>query len=414
MFLGMLLGATSLAVLSDKYGRRKVIIGGVICTCLFGILSGFAPNLGWMCFFRFGVGFFMTVGSVAFTLFAELIPTEKDPMDSNKKRSSSNLLTRGKLLILQGIFWSCGALFNVFLAWIVLSFLDWRWYLVLSSVPLMLASIGSFYIPESPHWLIVSGQYEEATNLLRAIAETNGSANRLPNGWMLQQLENNKIENNKRGNICNLFASKRRDTTIILNVIYSCCVFAYYGISFISVRYFDRLDEIEKNGTAIYWEMLITTFAEIPALIFGILLIDRLGRRGLMNVAFFAFSICSYVLVIHKFQRIRDLGIALVFTGRMFINLGFTGLAIYFVEYYPTYIRATALGLAISLGRFAGIVTTFTAESMSITLGLYLYGTSGLIAFIASILIARDTMNKRLDVHDKSFQHLPDTQLQGV
>merc|ERR1712129_199242 len=119
---------------------------------------------------------------------------------------------------------------------------------------------------------------------------------------------------------------------------------------------------------------------------------DRLGRRGIMLCAFFAYALCSYVLVIHRLQRMRELGIFFLFTGRMFINLGFTGLAIYFVEYYPTYIRATALGLAISIGRFAGIVTTFTAEAMSIALGLYLYGCAGLVAFIASVLLARDTM----------------------
>lgn len=405
VFIGMLLGATSLAVLSDKYGRKKIITVGTLSTAIFGVLSGLAPNLGWMVLFRFGVGFFMTAGCVAYTLFAEFIPTEKDPYLKYKNSNLTNpnrlkgVMTRGKLLITQGVFWSAGALFSVFLAWITLKYLDWRWYLILSSVPLWFAFVGTFFMFESPHYLNISekpGDREEAIKLIKRIADYNEVS--LPSQWKLTT--DNVKTRDERGQICVLFSdseeTKFRDTTVLLYIIYSCCVFSYYGISFISVRYFDMLDELYHLDTELYWEMTITTFAEVPALLLGILLIDKLGRRGVMNTAFLLFSISCYLLVVKQLQEIRILGIALVFIARMWINLGFIGLGIYFVEFYPTYIRATALGMAISLGRFAGIITTFTAESMSITLGLYLYGCGGLVAFIASILIQYDTTKKSI------------------
>ena len=406
VFIGMLLGATSLATLSDKYGRKPIITIGTTSTAIFGVLSGIAPNLGWMVFFRFGVGFFMTAGCVAYTLFAEFIPTENDPYQNIKhpernlknKHRIKGFVTRGKLLILQGVFWSAGALFSVFLAWITLKYLDWRWYLILSSIPLWFASIGTLFIPESPHYLFIISQdessREKCKNLLNRIQKYNNPLYNLPIEW---ELGGGIVsDRSKRGNWCSLCNVKYRDTTILLYIIYSCCVFSYYGISFISVRYFDMLDELYNLDTELYWEMTITTFAEVPALLFGILLIDRIGRRGVMNIAFILFSISCYLLVIHELQQIRILGIAFVFIARMWINLGFIGLGIYFVEFYPTFIRATALGMAISLGRFAGIITTFTAESMSITLGLYLYGCGGLIAFISSILIKTDTNKKMI------------------
>ena len=40
VFIGMLLGATSLASLSDKYGRKKIITIGTVSTAIFGVLSG--------------------------------------------------------------------------------------------------------------------------------------------------------------------------------------------------------------------------------------------------------------------------------------------------------------------------------------------------------------------------------------
>ena len=40
VFIGMLFGATTLATLSDKYGRKVVIVWGTLGTAIFGVLSG--------------------------------------------------------------------------------------------------------------------------------------------------------------------------------------------------------------------------------------------------------------------------------------------------------------------------------------------------------------------------------------
>ena len=258
----------------------------------------------------------MTTGCVAYTLFAEFLPSKSDDQSTDDHIYSGWLscdcfTTRGKFLIVQGVFWSSGALFSVFLAWVTLYYLNWRWYLIFSAVPLMFATIGAMFINESPHFLVVSNQYPRAVKLLKEIAEYNGAT--LPPGKLeptaqisehcrstssIQHIEPNlyqtrqssinstisdavipvediiqsvKDENrSKRGNVCGVFTKKYRDTTILLYIIYSCCVFAYYGISFISVRYFDYLDNVYKLDTELYWEMTLTTASEIPALILGL------------------------------------------------------------------------------------------------------------------------------------------------
>lgn len=293
-------------------------------------------------------------------------------------------LNRGELLVIQGIFWSAGALFSVLLAWITLKYLDWHWYLFLSSVPLWFASVGVLFLPQSPAFLIADNRMDEAMDVIQQIAKYNGYA--VPEGVTLR-----RDPKPNKGKISELWSKEYRDTTILLFFIYSMCVFSYYGWAFISVRYFAALDALYRVEKDLYWEMCLTTASEIPALGFGLLLINRLGRRGMMNLAFFLFAVTTYLLVVHEIQRIRWLGIALVFTARMWINLGFIGMGIYFVEFYRTEIRATAMGAAISVGRIMGIITTFTAESLPITLGLYLYGCSGLVAFMASILIEHDS-----------------------
>lgn len=61
-----------------------------------------------------------------------------------------------------------------------------------------------------------------------------------------------------------------------------------------------------------------------------------------------------------------------------------------------TIFRATALGGAIALGRTAGISTTFAAEDMNITLGMWLYGCTGIVAFMASLLLPVDTTGRAM------------------
>ena len=233
-------------------------------------------NIWWMLFFRFGVGFFMTTGCVAYTLFAEFLPSKHEGDDDDNERFGclySCFRTRGKFLIVQGVFWSSGALFSVFLAWVTLYYLNWRWYLILSAVPLMFATVGAFFLTESPHYLVVSGQYPKAVKLLREIAEINGhdlpegeleyTAQIGPNCRSISNLQisqshssqhnepnlrssrqssinstisdaaipvNDVIEavkdvnRSQRGNVLDVFDAKFRDTTLLLYVIYSCCV----------------------------------------------------------------------------------------------------------------------------------------------------------------------------------------------
>ena len=48
------------------------------------------------------------------------------------------------------------------------------------------------------------------------------------------------------------------------------------------------------------------------------------------------------------------------------------------------------------MGRTAGICTIFTAEDMNITLGMWLYGCTGIVAFMASLLLPVDTTGRAM------------------
>lgn len=204
-----------------------------------------------------------------------------------------------------------------------------------------------------------------------------------------------------RGRLRDVFSSQHRSTSIFLYISMFVCVFGYYGISFVSDRFFRLLSDENAGGTADvdeqqYWEMFITTASELPSLVAGIFLIDRIGRKKCLYYSFAIFSVFSYLLIIPGIQKSRIICILCVFFARMNISLGFLTLFVYFSEYYPTVIRTTALGCASSLGKIAGILTSFVSADLSINIGMGLYGTAGVIAFACSYALKSDTMGKKL------------------
>jgi hypothetical protein len=66
------------------------------------------------------------------------------------------------------------------LAWAILSDWGWRWLVVLSSLPLLALMLLYPCLPESPYWLLATGQTAAAEALLQRIADANGKS--LPRG----------------------------------------------------------------------------------------------------------------------------------------------------------------------------------------------------------------------------------------
>ena len=76
VFLGMLIGTGFWSILSDRIGRRKVVIFCNITCAIFGTVSAFSPNIWFLLVMRFFVGFTIGGAAVSFILFAEYSPKE--------------------------------------------------------------------------------------------------------------------------------------------------------------------------------------------------------------------------------------------------------------------------------------------------------------------------------------------------
>ncbi|KAE8689517.1 Organic cation/carnitine transporter 7 [Hibiscus syriacus] len=241
VFVGMLVGAYSWGVVSDKYGRRKGFLITAVVTSGAGFLSALSPNYISLIIFRCLVGLGLGGGPVLCSWFLEFIPAP----------------SRG----------------------------TWMIGLEMATCSVRYPFVGSlvFYVfsPESPRYLCLEGRKDEALVVLEKIARTNGA--KLPSGILvseneielagksataedtqLLQAEENGYEapmqmNPKAGGISSLLhllsPELVRSTTLLWMVFFGNA-FSYYGLVLLTTELHDGRKLVvqkhynQKNSTA--------------------------------------------------------------------------------------------------------------------------------------------------------------------
>lgn len=150
-YLGIFSGSIISGKLSDKHGRKSLIMVGTALQFLFSIMFLFANSVTFMTFMRFGYGF-----SFGFTI----------ALTTSMYAESSPIKYRGKGLLLLNFCVSLGKIFGIVLAEIFLdSFTsgNWRLMMFFSGLPSVAVLIGTYcYMEESPRYLIANEKYDEA------------------------------------------------------------------------------------------------------------------------------------------------------------------------------------------------------------------------------------------------------------
>jgi SP family arabinose:H+ symporter-like MFS transporter len=169
--VGCLLGSLFSGALSDRFGRKKLLMLAAFLFTATGILTALAPNFS----------FFVTnrlLGGVAIGLASNLSPmyiAEISPAEVRGKFVSMNQLTIViGILAAQLVNWliarpvPAGATAGEILSsWN--GQVGWRWMFGAEAVPAFLFFLFMFAIPESPRWLVKNGREDLAGRVLAKI-----------------------------------------------------------------------------------------------------------------------------------------------------------------------------------------------------------------------------------------------------
>src|SRR5665647_184676 len=172
--IGCLVGALVSGGLSDRFGRKKLLILAAFLFTVTGILTALAPSFS----------IFITnrlLGGVAIGLASNLSPmyiAEISPASMRGRFVSVNQLTIViGILAAQLTNWliaepvPAGATAaDILASWNGQA--GWRWMFGAEAVPAFLFFLLMFLVPESPRWLVKNGRAEEAGRVLARVGGT--------------------------------------------------------------------------------------------------------------------------------------------------------------------------------------------------------------------------------------------------
>ena len=169
--IGCLFGALAAGMLSDKLGRKRLLILAAILFAVTSIGNALATNFSIFIAWRM-------LGGVAIGLASSLSPmyiSEVAPAQMRGKLVSINQLTIViGVLAAQLIDWwlvrdlPVGATDDLIKnSWFGQS--GWRWMFGLTAVPSVLFFLGMLLVPESPRWLAKNGRSAAAKKILQKI-----------------------------------------------------------------------------------------------------------------------------------------------------------------------------------------------------------------------------------------------------
>lgn len=276
LLVGAIIGAFGSGVLTDRYGRKNVLI---IVALFFAVSCGLTAIATSSVLFiaaRLFGGLAVGAASVLSPMYvAEVAPA----------RNRGMLVAIYQLTIVLGIL--CSYSINY---WLHDADNNWRWMFATGVVPSVMFFVGLFFIPESPRWLYKAGKKEEALNVLTRIG-----------GESLAKAEILEIAESLKGNslyvtIGDLFKPSSRK--VMLVGFFLAILVQISGINTI-VDYAPKI--LLAAGVEIKNALLQTSLIGLINCIFtfvAITFIDKVGRRLLYLIGSMGMAVTLVLLAI--------------------------------------------------------------------------------------------------------------------
>ena len=393
LLLGAAAGAGSAGPLSDRLGRRNLILIAAVIFSIGAIGAGLAPGVGTLVLFRIALG--VAVGAAA--LIVPLYLSEIAPTEIRGAISSLN-----QLMITVGIL----------LAFIVNALLAnseaWRWMLGLAVVPSVILFIGMYFMPETPRWLVSRGREDEARNVLMRSRSEQEAENEIR--------EIKEVEREEEGGLQELLAPWVRPALI---VAIGLAVFQQIvGINTIIYYAPTTLKNVGYGDAAAIYANLIIGAINVVMTLIAIRFIDRVGRKPLLLGGLVGMVVSLTVLGLSTLLLSEPSSptdpvaiITLLCLAGFIISFAATwGPTVWVVlpEVLPLRIRGTAMGVAIFLHWIANFVVSQTFPSLLAALGPGIpflgYAVIGVLAFIFVSAFVTETKGRSLEEIESALQ----------
>lgn len=406
--VGCLVGALIAGALSDRFGRKRLLIAAAL---LFGVTS-----LGNALASAFGIFIFWRIlGGVAIGLASNLSPmyiAEVSPAQMRGKLVSINQLTIVVgILLAQCVNWFIGrnlpaGATDEFIRNSWFGQQGWRWMFGLTAGPSLLFFLGMFLVPESPRWLAKNGKPDGARAILRKIGGEDYAQAAVHD--IESTLASEEIQHVRFSDLLEPRMFKVLILGVVLAMFQQWCginvIFNYAPEIFHAAGY--DISSVLKN---IAWTGSVNLAFTLVAL--GV--VDRAGRRPLMLLGSAGLAIIYIVIGFCYHSGV---------TGRPVLLLVLAAIACYSMslapvtwvvisEIFPNRIRGAAMAVAVSSLWAACFVLILTFPILKKQLGaagaFWLFAAICVAGFIFIKLKLPETKGKSLEQIERDLVDKP-------
>jgi len=390
---GAAIGAAASGYISDRVGRRPVILSAGLLFIAGAIISAVASDVSILLVGRFLVGVGIGVASMLTPLYlAEISPAN----DRGAIVSLNQLCITGGILVSYLVGFALAAVGD-----------GWRWMLALGALPGVILSAGMLVLPESPRWLAGHGRVghaEEVLRQLRGVADVSDEfnslrtdvlrADRRPSG--VSQLLAPRL---RRPLVIGIGLAMFQQITGINTVIYFApTIFQSAGMS--------------SAATSILATAGVGAVNVIMTII-SIRLIDSLGRRQLlfwslggMAVTLFVLAGAFFVGTSGQLAWIAVVSVA-TFVGFFAIGLG-PVFWLLIAEIFPLDMRGRAMSLATVANWVFNLAVSVTFLNLVGAVGssgaFLVYGVLSVAALVFIAMMVPETKGRSLEQIEASLE----------
>ncbi|GMX60791.1 arabinose-proton symporter AraE [Paenibacillus elgii] len=387
LIIGCIAGAAVSGMLSDRFGRKKVLIAAAALFIIGSVGSAIPATFTGYIIARMIGGIGIGITSTLCPLYnAEIAPA----------RYRGRLVALNQFATVTGIFLvyfvNSGIAGYADDAWNIAT--GWRWMFGVGVVPGVLFLVLLFFVPESPRWLIKQGRPVEALPILLKI-----HGDDLARQEVLDIKESFKQEN---ASLRQLFSPGLR-TALLVGVVLAVLQ-QVTGINAIMYYAPEIFKEAGAGTNASLVQTILVGLINFLFTILALWLIDKAGRKALLLVgsALMTVSLLVIGIAFHSGQTSGPLVLVfiLIYVAAFAISLG-PVVWVLLSEIFPNRIRGRATAIASMSLWAADYIVSQSFPPMLNTAGpamtFWIFGVLSLVTFLFTWRVVPETKGKSLE-----------------
>ncbi|XP_013173687.1 PREDICTED: organic cation transporter protein-like isoform X2 [Papilio xuthus] len=375
--LGLVFSFIMSGVISDRYGRKVIIVGTPLMVGAAGLLKSFSVNY-WMLlvleFMETALGY----GNASLVLSLETV--------------SQN--SRVVYSCIADILSNFGGAFFGLIAWKIPY---WRHMMRAIYAPLLVVVFYIFLVDEGVRWLLAHNKKDEAVRVLNKVAKINNitlsnKAKAMMTKITEERSKADQVVQTRSEDPPPIFSVLRSKKIVLrialISVSFFCCMFVYSGSIINSTS-------ISGNKYLNFSAMMLVA---VPTRVITALTLTRYGRKTPICVAY---CLCAAFFMASAFVPKSMWWASIVFylAGKMCSSYGLFSMLVVTMEVFPTTSRNSLTNVANTVGRLGSVIAP-----QAPLLGQYMTG----LPSVVFALVALGPAMLALLLPDTSRTPLPD------